>query len=55
LQNHPLYDGLEAKLERLKTRQAGQAHPFVVGQASYQRFLTVMTECTRAQIERRKL
>ncbi len=55
LQNHPLYDGLEGKLERLKTRQAGQAHPFVVGQASYQRFLTVMTECTRAQIERRKL
>jgi metallo-beta-lactamase class B len=55
LQNHPLYDGLEAKLERLKARQGGQAHPFVVGQASYQRFLTVMTECTRAQIERRKL
>jgi len=55
LQNHPLYDGLEGKLARLKTRQAGQAHPFVVGQASYQRFLTVMTECTRAQIERRKL
>jgi hypothetical protein len=27
----------------------------VVGQASYQRFLTVMTECTRAQLERRKL
>jgi metallo-beta-lactamase class B len=55
LQNHPLSDGLEAKLERLKTRQASQPHPFVVGQASYQRFLTVMTACTRAQIERRKL
>ena len=55
LQNHPLYDGLEGKLARLKARQAGQTHPFVVGQASYQRFLTVMTECTRAQIERRKL
>jgi metallo-beta-lactamase class B len=55
LQNHPLYDGLEGKLERLKARQAGQANPFVVGQASYQRFLTVMTECTRAQLERRKL
>ena len=55
LQNHPLYDGLEGKLERLKARGAGQPNPFVVGQASYQRFLTVMTECTRAQIERRKL
>jgi metallo-beta-lactamase class B len=55
LQNHPLYDGLEAKLERLKARRAGQPHPFVVGGASYQRFLTVMTECTRAQLERRRL
>lgn len=55
LQNHPLYDGLEAKLARLKTRQPNQPHPFVVGQESYQRFLTVMTSCTRAQIERRKL
>jgi metallo-beta-lactamase class B len=55
LQNHPLYDGLESKLDRLKSRGAGQPNPFVVGQASYQRFLTVMTECTRAQIERRKL
>jgi metallo-beta-lactamase class B len=55
LQNHPLYDGLEGKLDRLKTRGAGQPNPFVVGQASYQRFLTVMTECTRAQLERRKL
>jgi metallo-beta-lactamase class B len=55
LQNHPLYDGFEAKLERLKARRAGQPHPFAVGQAAYQRFLTVMTECTRAQIERRKL
>jgi metallo-beta-lactamase class B len=55
LQNHPLYDGLEGKLERLKVRRQGQPHPFVVGGESYQRFLTVMTECTRAQLERRKL
>jgi metallo-beta-lactamase class B len=55
LQNHPLYDGLETKLERLKMRQPGQPHPFVVGQQGYQRFLTVMSECTQAQMERRKL
>lgn len=54
LQNHPLYDGLEMKLERLKARGARQPHPFVVGRQGYQRFLTAMTECTRAQIERRK-
>jgi metallo-beta-lactamase class B len=55
LQNHPLYDGFELKLERLKTRKAGQPHPFVVGVQAYQRFLTAMTECTRVQLERRKL
>jgi metallo-beta-lactamase class B len=55
LQNHPLYDGFEAKLDRLKTRRVDDPHPFVVGAASYERFLTVMTECTRAQLERRKL
>jgi hypothetical protein len=55
LQNHPLYDGFEGKLERSRARRAGDQHPFVVGQASYQRFLTVMTECTRAQLERRKI
>jgi len=54
IQNHPLYDGFESKLERLKTRKPGQPHPFVVGQNGYQRFLTVMSECTKAQLERRK-
>ena len=55
LQNHPLYDGLEGKLARLKERKPGQPHPFVVGRDGYQRFLTVMSECTQAQLERRKL
>lgn len=54
LQNHPLYDGLEAKLQRLTTRRAGDPHPFVVGRDSYQGFLTVMAECARAQLERRR-
>lgn len=55
LQNHPLYDGFEARLPRLAARQPGQPHPFVVGSNAYQRFLTVMTACTRAQLERRHL
>lgn len=55
LQNHPLYDGLDGKLARLKQRQPGQPHPFVVGRDGYQRFLTVMSECTQVQLERRKL
>jgi metallo-beta-lactamase class B len=54
LQNHPLYDGLESKLARLNARKPGEPHPFVVGQQGYQRFLTVMLECSQAQAERRK-
>jgi metallo-beta-lactamase class B len=53
IQNHPLYDGFAAKLERLAARRAGDAHPFVVGQDAYQRFLTVMAECANAQLARR--
>jgi metallo-beta-lactamase class B len=53
LQNHPLYDGFETRLERLNRRAAGAPNPFVVGQQAYQRFLAVMAECTRVQIERR--
>jgi len=53
IQNHPLYDGFGAKLERLAQRKPGDAHPFVVGKESYQRFLTVMAECARAELARR--
>jgi metallo-beta-lactamase class B len=53
IQNHPLYDGFTAKLERLAMRRPGDAHPFVVGTDAYQRFLTVMSECANAQLARR--
>jgi metallo-beta-lactamase class B len=53
LLNHPIMDGLFERLERLKTRAAGTPHPLVVGEASYQRFVGVMTECARAQLARR--
>lgn len=53
IQNHPLYDGFGAKLARLSERRSGEAHPFVVGQDAYQRFLTVMAECANAQLARR--
>ena len=54
IQNHPLYDGFEQKLQHLAARRPGDPHPFVVGGDGYQRFLTVMAECTRAQMERRR-
>jgi metallo-beta-lactamase class B len=53
IQNHPMYDGFVAKLERLKQRKQGEANPFAVGAESYQRFVAVMAGCTRAQLARR--
>ena len=53
LLNHPLMDDLFLRLERLKTRQPGAAHPLVVGEDGYQRFLTVMYESMKGQLARR--
>jgi hypothetical protein len=38
----------------LKTRKPGDPNPFVVGVDSYQRFVGVMSACTKAQLARRK-
>jgi hypothetical protein len=54
IQNHPMYDGFLAKLERLKARKPGSTNPFLVGSDSYQRFVSVMSTCTKAQLARRK-
>jgi len=54
LLNHPIMDGLFERLERLKVRKAGEPHPLVVGEDSYQRFLGVMAECTRVQLARKQ-
>jgi metallo-beta-lactamase class B len=48
LSNHSNYDGTKTKLPALKTRKAGDAHPYVVGGASISRFLTVADECAKA-------
>jgi metallo-beta-lactamase class B len=52
LQNHPLMDGIDARLAKIQTRKPGDPNPFVVGQASYQRFVNVISECTKAQMIR---
>jgi metallo-beta-lactamase class B len=48
LSNHPNYDGTKAKLAALMKRRAGDAHPYVIGNASIGRFLTVADECAKA-------
>jgi len=53
LLNHPLMDDLFVKLKRLKTRQPREAHPLVVGEEGYQRFLTVMYESMKGQLAKR--
>jgi metallo-beta-lactamase class B len=54
LQNHPLMDPIEAKLDKLKDRKKGDPNPFVIGQANYQKFVDVMSACTEVNIARRK-
>ena len=54
LQNHPLMDPIQTKLDNLKNRKKGEPNPFVVGQANYQRFVDVMAGCTAVNIARRK-
>jgi len=54
IQNHPLMDPIQPKLDRLKTRKPGEPNPFVVGRGDYQKFLEVMAACTEVNIARRK-
>jgi metallo-beta-lactamase class B len=48
LSNHTAFDGSKTKLPALAARRAGEAHPYVVGQASVARYLTVAEECAKA-------
>ena len=54
LQNHPLMDPIQPKLDQLKTRRPGEPNPFVVGRSDYRKFLQVMGACTEVNIARRK-
>ncbi|MEQ1945560.1 MAG: MBL fold metallo-hydrolase [Bryobacteraceae bacterium] len=54
IQNHPTMDGLVERIAKLKERKAGQPNPFVVGADSYQRFLSVMSDCIKVRVARGK-
>ena len=54
LSNHVSYDAAVAKMAALKTRKAGDPNPYVIGQDTVQRFLTILGECalaTKAYVE----
>lgn len=49
LSNHTVYDSSLANLAALRTRQAGQANPYVVGTEAVRDYFTVARECAAAQ------
>jgi metallo-beta-lactamase class B len=46
--NHPNQDGATTKLAALAGRKPGDPHPFVVGNATILRYLTMVRECAQA-------
>ena len=46
--NHTDVDGTTTKVPMLAKRRPGEPHPYVIGSASVQRFLTVAEECAKA-------
>lgn len=50
--NHPEQDGAKAKLAALATRKAGDPNPYVIGNDSVTRYVTMVGECARASLLR---
>jgi metallo-beta-lactamase class B len=53
IQNHPLFDDTWTKAGILQSRAAGTSNPFVIGEPSYQAFLTVISQCMQATLMER--
>jgi len=54
ISNHTVYDGSKTKLPAMATRKPGDPHPYVIGNDSVQRYLTVVDECAKAGLLRLK-
>lgn len=54
LSNHTNTDASKTKMPALQKRKPGDPHPYVIGNESVQRFLTVAEECAKAGIARLK-
>ena len=54
ISNHTAFDGSKTKLPAMETRKPGDRHPYVVGQESVARYLTVAEECAKAGLLRAK-
>jgi metallo-beta-lactamase class B len=53
VQNHPIFDMTPERLSRLKSRKAGEPHPFMSGTDRYVKFWNIVSECIEAEIARR--
>ena len=51
--NHTRLDGSKTKLPALAKRRPGDPHPYVIGNDSVKRYLTVANECAKAGVLRR--
>jgi metallo-beta-lactamase class B len=54
ISNHTIYDGSKTKLLEVKERKLGDPNPYVIGNESVQRYLTVADECAKAGLLRLK-
>ena len=52
ISNHTIFDGSKTKLPALERRKPGDPHPYVIGTAGVQRYLTVVDECAQAGLAR---
>jgi metallo-beta-lactamase class B len=52
ISNHTNYDGSKTKLPAVTQRKPGDPHPYVIGNESVRRYLTVATECAEAGLLR---
>ena len=50
--NHPEQDGAKPKLAKLAARKAGEPNPYVIGNDSVARYVTMVGECARASLIR---
>jgi metallo-beta-lactamase class B len=49
---HPIWDGSEAKMAKISTRNPGEPNPFIVGEENHQRLMKLLDECMKIQIAR---
>jgi metallo-beta-lactamase class B len=52
ISNHTIYDGSKSKLPAVEKRKPGDPHPYVIGTAAVQRYLTTVDECAQAGLRR---